>query len=51
MTFWASAFASVFANNAVAGTLLVPNTFLTIQEAINASNPGIQEILLLLINP
>ena len=30
----------VFANSALAGTLYVPNNYLTIQEAIDASNPG-----------
>lgn len=33
-------FILVLANNALADTLLVPNYYLTIQEAIRASNPG-----------
>ena len=33
-------FIMVLANNALADTLLVPNYYLTIQEAILASNPG-----------
>jgi hypothetical protein len=38
--FWAIIPILVFANNASAGTLYVPNNYLTIQEAIDASNPG-----------
>ncbi|MDY7036500.1 MAG: right-handed parallel beta-helix repeat-containing protein, partial [Thermodesulfobacteriota bacterium] len=33
-------FTAVFENNALAETLQVPNRYLTIQEAIDASNPG-----------
>ena len=40
IAFWVIIFTSVSANNALAGTLLVPNNYLSIQEAINASNPG-----------
>lgn len=39
-SFWAIAFALVLANSALAGTLLVPNNYLTIQDAIDACNPG-----------
>ena len=40
ITFWAIIFILVFAKNALADTLLVPNHYLTIQEAVSASNPG-----------
>lgn len=40
ITLWAGSFALVSANMTLAGTLLVPNNYLTIQDAIKASNPG-----------
>ncbi len=40
IAFWAIIFSFVLANHAVAEILQVPNNYLTIQEAVDASNPG-----------
>jgi parallel beta-helix repeat protein len=40
ITFWAIIFSLVLANHALAETLQVPNQYLTIQEAIDASDSG-----------